>query len=102
ANLIQGTQSSECRPTTARRMQAQSGEHRRSTQMSHTPFRRLAAGALTAALASVVAIPGAWAQEPTAADVTSPHPPKDPLEFLQAPPKPSTLKGKFSLVGVGE
>lgn len=70
--------------------------------MSHPNFRRLAVGALAAALASVVAMPAAWAQEPTAQDVTSPHPPKDPLEFLQAPPKPSTLKGRFSLVGVGE
>jgi len=70
--------------------------------MSHLPLGRLVAGVLTVALASVMAMTGARAQEPVAADVAGPHPSHDPLDFLQAPPKPSTLKGKFSLVGVGE
>lgn len=64
--------------------------------MSHPTIRRLAAGVLTAAMLSVVS--AAWAQAP--ADL--PRPSNEPQDFLQTPPKPATLKGKFSLVSLGD
>lgn len=57
--------------------------------------RRWIAG-LVAASALCLALP-ACAQQPG-----PPRPSNEPEDFLQTPPKPSTLKGKFTLTAVGE
>lgn len=55
--------------------------------------RLLAAAALAAAFAAGVA---------QAQPAQPPRPSNDPTEFLQTPPKPASLKGKFSMVLLGD
>ncbi len=59
--------------------------------------RKLAIGT---ALATLVAAAAAGAQGVPAAQ--APMPSKDPSEFLREPPKPSSVKGDFTLVAIGD
>ncbi|MBI1198610.1 MAG: hypothetical protein GC203_12165 [Phenylobacterium sp.] len=62
--------------------------------MNRAHLRRTAAGALTALLLAAAA--SATAQSLPA------KPSNEPEDFLKAPPKPASLKGRFSLVTVGD
>lgn len=62
--------------------------------MSHKIIARLAAGVLAATLISGAA----GAQAPA----MPPRPSNDPQDFLNTPPKPTTIKGKFTLTAIGD
>jgi len=62
--------------------------------MIHDTLRRLAAGVLAAALLGVVG--------PALGQTPPPSPSNEPEDFLKAPPKPASLKGRFSLVTIGD
>lgn len=61
--------------------------------MTYDARRRLAAGAFAAAL--LVA-------GPSLAQTSAPKPSNEPQDFLKTPPKPASVKGKFSLVAIGD
>ena len=66
--------------------------------MIETRNRKIAA--IAAAL--LCAAGPAWGQTPAAAPAQPPRPSNDPTEFLREPPKPASIKGRFSLVSVGD
>ena len=64
--------------------------------MSQKTIRRLAAGVLAATLVSAAG--GAGAQAPA----QPPRPSNEPQDFLREPPKPASIKGKFTLTALGD
>ncbi len=60
----------------------------------HDTLRRLTAGAMAAALLG--------AAGPAPAQAPPPKPSNEPQDFLKTPPKPASVKGRFTLVAIGD